>query len=96
MRPYADTSSSSEDEKAASIAQSDDNGESTGSAGSFATNIDKDGKRVLITWTRQDERKVVRKADLLFLPVFLVRPQPPALCCQTDEIIAALLLDGVR
>ena len=34
--------------------------------------IDKNGEQVLITWTRVEQRKVVRKADFLFLPIFTV------------------------
>ncbi|KAK9897321.1 MFS general substrate transporter [Cystobasidium minutum MCA 4210] len=32
--------------------------------------IDKDGAQVLVTWTRAEQRRVVRKADFLFLPIF--------------------------
>lgn len=34
--------------------------------------IERDGKQVLISWTKTEEARVVRKADFLFLPLFTV------------------------
>lgn len=40
--------------------------------------IEKEGKQVLISWTKTEEARVVRKADFLFLPLFSVcRRTPP-------------------
>ncbi|KAI5865489.1 MFS general substrate transporter [Durotheca rogersii] len=36
----------------------------------FHQHIVKDGQQVLISWTKEEERRVVRKADYLFLPIF--------------------------
>jgi hypothetical protein len=41
--------------------------------GIFRQVITKDGKDVLVTWTKEEQAKVVRKADFLFLPLFSVR-----------------------
>lgn len=38
----------------------------------FSQHIEKDGVEILVTWTREEEKKVVRKADFLFLPLFTV------------------------
>lgn len=38
----------------------------------FRQHIDKDGKQALVIWSKQEEVRVVRKADLLFLPLFSV------------------------
>jgi len=40
--------------------------------GIFRQYIEKNGLRVLISWTKDQESRVVRKADFLFLPVFVV------------------------
>lgn len=32
--------------------------------------IERDGKEILVSWSKADEARVVRKADLLFLPLF--------------------------
>lgn len=40
--------------------------------GELQAYIDKHGKKVLVTWTHAEQRKVVRKADFLFLPIFTV------------------------
>jgi hypothetical protein len=34
--------------------------------------IKRDGMDVLVSWSKKEERKVVRKADFLFLPLFTV------------------------
>lgn len=34
--------------------------------------IEKNGSEVLISWTKEDEARVVRKADYIFLPIFAV------------------------
>lgn len=34
--------------------------------------IEKDGRQVLVSWTKDEEARVVRKADFLFLPLFAV------------------------
>ncbi|OTB07793.1 hypothetical protein M426DRAFT_267012 [Hypoxylon sp. CI-4A] len=39
-------------------------------AGYFHQHIERNGQRVLVSWTKEEERRVVRKADLLFLPLF--------------------------
>ncbi|PKS06187.1 hypothetical protein jhhlp_007504 [Lomentospora prolificans] len=38
--------------------------------GVFHQTIVKDGKEVLVSWTLEEESRVVRKADFLFLPIF--------------------------
>lgn len=40
--------------------------------GIFRQHIDKDGKQVLVVWSKDEEARVVRKADFLFLPLFSV------------------------
>lgn len=40
--------------------------------GEISTFINKGGERVLITWTKAEQNRVVRKADFLFLPIFTV------------------------
>lgn len=40
--------------------------------GIFRQDIEKDGKQVLVVWSKSEEARVVRKADLLFLPLFSV------------------------
>ncbi len=42
--------------------------------GLFHQVIVKDGKEVLVSWTQEEQARVVRKADFLFLPLFAVRP----------------------
>ena len=49
------------------------------SSGIFSTFIEKDGQQVLVTWTKQEERVVVRRADLLLLPVFTASDSDPSL-----------------
>lgn len=46
--------------------------ESTPSDGPFHQIIQKDGKDFLVSWTKEEETRVVRKADWLFLPIFSV------------------------
>jgi len=46
----------------------------TDSDGSFQQVILRKGQEVSVSWTKEEERRVVRKADLLFLPLFTVRP----------------------
>lgn len=41
--------------------------------GLFHQIIDRDGEEVLVSWTKDEEERVVRKADFLFLPLFSVR-----------------------
>lgn len=43
------------------------------SDGVFHQIIVKDGQDVLVSWTLEEEKRVVRKADFLFLPIFAVR-----------------------
>lgn len=40
--------------------------------GTFRKYIEKDGKQVLVVWSKSEEARVVRKADFLFLPLFSV------------------------
>lgn len=40
--------------------------------GNFHQVIQKGGKDVLVSWSKADEARVVRKADFLFLPIFTV------------------------
>lgn len=40
--------------------------------GLFHQVIVKDGEEVLVSWTREEQARVVRKADFLFLPLFAV------------------------
>ena len=35
--------------------------------------ITQDGKEIVVSWSKEEEAKVVRKADFLFLPLFTVR-----------------------
>lgn len=44
--------------------------------GIFHQVIVKEGREVLVTWTRAEESRVVRKVDFLFLPIFAVRMDP--------------------
>lgn len=44
----------------------------TPSDGLLHAYIEKGGEQVLITWTHEEQRKAVRKADFLFLPIFTV------------------------
>lgn len=44
----------------------------TPSEGFLQAYIDKNGEKVLVTWTHAEQRRVVRKADFLFLPIFTV------------------------
>jgi hypothetical protein len=47
--------------------------------GHFNQYIERDGKHILVNWTKEEEARVVRKADFLFLPLFTVcirRPSP--------------------
>lgn len=39
----------------------------------FHQHIERNGQQVLVSWTKEEERRVVRKADYLFLPIFAVR-----------------------
>ena len=41
--------------------------------GLFHQVLIKDGKEFLVSWTRAEQARVVRKADFLFLPLFSVR-----------------------
>ncbi len=41
--------------------------------GLFHQVIVKGGNEVLVSWTREEQARVVRKADFLFLPLFSVR-----------------------
>lgn len=34
--------------------------------------IDRDGQEILVSWTRQEERKVVRKVDWILMPLVVV------------------------
>ena len=43
-------------------------------SGVFHQCIQKNGQNFLVTWTKDEERKIVRKADFLFLPIFAVSP----------------------
>jgi hypothetical protein len=36
----------------------------------YSQYIDKNGERILVEWTEQEERRVVRKADMFLLPIF--------------------------
>ncbi|OTA67453.1 MFS general substrate transporter [Hypoxylon sp. EC38] len=36
----------------------------------YHQHIERNGQRVLVSWTKEEERRVVRKADYLFLPIF--------------------------
>ncbi|KAJ9150375.1 MFS general substrate transporter [Pleurostoma richardsiae] len=38
--------------------------------GHFNQYIERDGKHILVNWTKEEEARVVRKADFLFLPLF--------------------------
>ena len=44
--------------------------------GCFHQYIERNGKQVLVSWTKAEEARVVRKADFLFLPLFTVRIIP--------------------
>ena len=47
--------------------------ESEPNDGTFHQLISRKGEQVVVSWTKEEERKVVRKADFLFLPLFTVR-----------------------
>ena len=40
--------------------------------GVFHQYIEKNGREFLVTWTKEEEKRIVRKADFLFLPIFAV------------------------
>ena len=40
--------------------------------GSLTAYIPKNGQDVLVTWTKEEQARVVRKADIFLLPVFAV------------------------
>lgn len=48
-------------------------GESGDDGPYYHQHIERNGQRVLVSWTKEEERRVVRKADYLFLPIFAVR-----------------------
>ncbi|KAI4867270.1 MFS general substrate transporter [Hypoxylon rubiginosum] len=45
-------------------------GESGDDGPYYHQHIERNGQRVLVSWTKEEERRVVRKADYLFLPIF--------------------------
>lgn len=59
------------------------------SDGLFHQHIDRDGQQVLVTWAKDEERRVVRKADFLFLPLF-------AVCAHTHTYIYIPALPCVK
>lgn len=56
------------------------------SDGVFRQVVTKNGAQVLVTWTRAEELKVVRKADFLFLPIFTVSIDYPLHCSDHIEL----------
>lgn len=46
--------------------------ESSNSGGVLSQEITKDGKHLLVTWTKDEERRIVRKVDFILLPLFSV------------------------
>lgn len=38
----------------------------------YHQHIVRNGQQVLVSWTKEEEKRVVRKADYLFLPIFAV------------------------
>ena len=40
--------------------------------GTFRYPIERDGQQVWVSWTKKEEARVVRKADVLLLPLFTV------------------------
>lgn len=48
-------------------------GESGDDSPYYHQHIERKGQQVLVSWTKEEEKKVVRKADFLFLPLFAVR-----------------------
>ncbi|XXH00181.1 hypothetical protein Hte_006523 [Hypoxylon texense] len=45
-------------------------GESGDDGPYFHQHIERNGQQVLVSWTKEEEKRVVRKADYLFLPIF--------------------------
>jgi hypothetical protein len=41
--------------------------------GTLSQHIFKNGEQVLVTWRKEEEARIVRKVDFLFLPIFSVR-----------------------
>lgn len=72
-----DATESDKEKSTASITatklEGDEQHSEVSSDGVFHQIIVKDGKDVLVTWTIEEESRVVRKADFLFLPIFAVR-----------------------
>lgn len=58
----------------------------SGDGAYYHQHIERNGQRVLVSWTKEEERRVVRKADWLFLPIFAVCATYlylcPILCCR--------------
>lgn len=55
--------------------------------------IDKDGAQVLVTWTRAEQRRVVRKADFLFLPIFTVSVRYNRALASSPNLLRLVLLN---
>lgn len=66
--------------------------------GLLRQSIEKEGREVVITWTKEEEARVVRKVDFLFLPLFsvsagsLLKAEVSFLHCNTADVC----LDGDR
>ena len=44
--------------------------------GTFSAYIPKNGAEMLVTWTKEEQARVVRKADIFLLPIFAVSLLP--------------------
>lgn len=81
--PHPPSPVSSDDEKN-SLDHAADDFDSPAEAdnqGRYSQVIEKDGARVRVEWTAEEERAVVRKADLYLLPIFAGAPDPlPSPC----------------
>jgi hypothetical protein len=54
----------------------------------------KDGKRVYISWTKEEERRVVRKADFFLLPVLVVSFFLPCLKTGLIDVMRSFYSSG--
>lgn len=59
----------------------------------FEQVIQRDGQDVLVRWTKEEERKVVRKADFRFLPLFTVCFKYNQSHCQQITLIVHRIVD---
>tara|TARA_R110002003_G_scaffold62_16_gene5691 strand:- start:40407 stop:40730 length:324 start_codon:yes stop_codon:yes gene_type:complete len=69
---YKDQVKISDHEQPSSSPGASDKDDDEHNANVFEQIIVRNGQEVLVSWTKDEERVVVRKADFRFLPVFMV------------------------